>query len=57
MKRRLSTVQVESGQWTVLSLHQTQLERKNPTPPIRKKKGDPFTLLRDFSLVAWKFYS
>jgi hypothetical protein len=39
MKRSPSTVQLESEQWTVLSLHQLQLERKNPAPPIRKKGG------------------
>jgi hypothetical protein len=37
MKRSPSTVQLESEQWTVLSLHQLQLGSKNPAPPIRKK--------------------
>jgi len=43
MQSRLSTVQVESEQWTVHSPNQTQLEKKNPPylPPTRKKREAP----------------
>jgi len=43
MESRLTTVQVESEQWTVHSPHQTQVEKKNPlpSPNHKKKKGGP----------------
>jgi len=43
MKPELSTVQVESEQWTIHSSNQTQLEKEKPRPlpphPQEKKKG------------------
>jgi hypothetical protein len=44
IESRLSTVQVESEQWTVHSPHRTQIEKKKkktPSPHPQEKKGGP----------------
>ncbi len=51
MECQLSTVQVESEQWTAHSPHQTQLEKKNgsPSPHPQGKKSGPLTSLHDMT--------
>jgi hypothetical protein len=46
MESRLSTVQVESEQWTVHSSHQIKLKKKgSPSSPTRKK-GRPLRSMK-----------
>jgi hypothetical protein len=59
MESRLYQGKVNSEQ---LSTSNTTCEKKKKKkkpilPHTQEKKGGPFTSWRDFSLVAWKFYS